>query len=165
MTVYEAVEKMQATVLAAKDRLEGNGFIMSVETEYMNSMLKTVTDVNKAKYVTVALIVGAKDGKEGDEYCMSLGAQINRKSVNDAELDTNVESYGKMVDEAIDTLEKYENKDEGLAHLTEKANEEYQKLLAKIKEEQDKSRRISRIINIVFIAGIALLFILTLFKK
>ena len=67
MTVTEAIGKMQEAVAAAKDRLEGNGFIMSVETDYMNAMLRSVPDVNKAKYVTVSLVVGKEGGKEGEE--------------------------------------------------------------------------------------------------
>ena len=164
MTVNEAIEKMQATVEASKERLEGNGFTMSVETEYMNSMLGIVNDLKKAKYVTVSLIISSEDTAEGEEYCMSLGADIRSKNVNEEQLDRDIESYQKMVDEAAEVLAEYENKNEGLAYLTAKASEEYEKLLVKIEEEQKKSRRMSMIINIVFIAGIALLFILALLK-
>ena len=164
ISVHEALEKMQAIVADAKARLEGNGFVMSVETEYMNAMLRTVTDVNRAKFITVALVVSAEGVAEGDEYCMSLGAQISRGGVDEERLAKDAENFNGMVDEAIAVLEKYDNKTEGLGVLTAKANEEYEKLLAKIKEDQDKSRRVSRIINIVVIAGIALLFILAMFK-
>ena len=137
---------------------------MSVETEYMNSMLGIVNDLKKAKYVTVSLIISSEDTAEGEEYCMSLGADIRSKNVNEEQLDRDIESYQKMVDEAAEVLAEYENKNEGLAYLTAKASEEYEKLLVKIEEEQKKSRRMSMIINIVFIAGIALLFILALLK-
>ena len=165
MTVIEAASKMQATVEAAKERLEGNGFVMSVETDYMNTMLKTVDDIKKAKYVTVSLVVGAEGCNPGDEYCMSLGAQITRGGISEEQLEQDIANYGKMVDEALEVLAGYENKNEGLEYLTAKANEEYEKLLVKIKEEQEKSRRISRIINTVFIIGIAILFIVALLKK
>ena len=164
MTIIEATERMLSVANAAKERLEGNGFIMSVQTEYMNSMLRTVPDVNKAKYVTVTLVVGAEGCKEGEEYCMSLGAAIFRKSVNDERLAKDIESYEKMVDEAVETLAGYENKNEGLAVLTKKASEEYEKLLAKIDEQQKKSRRVSNIINAVFILGFVLLLMITLLK-
>lgn len=155
---------MQATVAEAKERLEGNGFTMSTETEYMNAMLKGVTDINRAKFVTIALVISAEGIAEGDEYCMSLGAQLSRGGTDEERLAKDIENFNKMVDEAIAVLEGYDDKTKGLCALTAKANEEYEKLLVKIKEEQDKSRRISRIINIVVIAGIALLFILTMFK-
>ena len=164
MTVNEAISKMQATVEAAKERLEGNGFVMSVETDYMNALLRTVPDHTKAKYVTVSLVVGKEGGKEGEEYCMSLGAEISKKSVDEARLDKDIENYGNMVNEALETLAEYEDKNEGLDSLTKKASEEYEKLLAKINEDQKKSRKVTMIINAVFISLMVLLFILTLLK-
>ena len=95
---------------------------------------------------------------------MSLGADIRTKSVNEEQLGKDIESYNKMVDDAVEVLAGYENKQEGLAHLTAKASEEYEKLLAKIEEEQKKSRRIAMIGNIAFIVGIALLFIVAFLK-
>ena len=132
MTVNEALTKMYEVVGAAKEKLEGNGFVMSVETDYMNSMLVSVDDPAKAKCVTVSLVVASKDGKEGEEYCMSLGAMITRRGVDEIQLDKDIEGYGKMVDEAIDTLAYYDNKDEGLAYLTAKASEEYEKMMKEI---------------------------------
>ena len=164
MTVNEAIIKMQATVEAAKERLEGNGFVMSVETDYMNALLRTVPDHTKAKYVTVSLVVGKEGGNEGEEYCMSLGAEISKKSVDEARLDKDIENYGNMVNEALETLTNYEDKNEGLDYLTKKASEEYEKLLAKINEDQKKSRKVTMIINAVFISLMVLLFILTLLK-
>ena len=164
MTVSEAIAKMQSTVEAAKERLEGNGFVMSVETDYMNAMLKSVEDTKKAKYVTVSVVIGSDGGKEGDEYCMSLGAMLSRKGINEEQLDKDIASFGKMVDEAVDTLAKYEDKNEGLAYLTAKASAEYEQMVAKMEEDQKKSRRLSMISNIIFIVGIALLFIVAFLK-
>ena len=164
MTINEAVNKMQSIVADAKERLEGNGFVMSIETDYMNAMLRSVPNIDKARYVTVSLVVGKEGGKEGEEYCMSLGAAIARKSVDEEQLAKDIESYEKMVNEAVETLAGYEDKNEGLDYLTKKASEEYEKLLAKIREEQKKSRRVSMIINAVFIVGMVLLFIVALLK-
>lgn len=162
MTISEAIAKMQLTVDAAKERLGGNGFVMSTETDYMNAMLRSVDDLKKAKYVTVSVVIAPEGCKEGDEYCMSLGAQISRKGIDNAQLSKDIESFNTMVDEAIDTLAKYEDKNEGLAYLTAKASEEYEKLMANIEEEQKKNRRLSMISNIIFIVGIALLFIVAI---
>ncbi len=164
MTTLDAVSKMQATVTAAKERLGGNGFVMSVETDYMNSMLRTVDDAKKAKYATVSLVVGAEGCEKDEEYCMSLGAMITRKGIDEAQLDKDIESFNTMVDEALETLAKYEDKNEGLAYLTAKASEEYEKLVAKIEEDQKKSRKVAMIGNIVFIIGIALLFIISFLR-
>ena len=164
MTVTEAISKMQATVAASMEKLDGNGFVMSVETDYMNAMLRSVPDASKAKYVTVSLVVGKEDGNEGEEYCMSLGAEIVRKSVNDEQLEKDIASYENMVNEAIETIGGYEDKNEGLDLLTKRASEEYEKLMAKIKEDQKKTQRVTMIINTVFILGITLLFIVALLK-
>ena len=42
MTILEAIERMQATAEAAKERLACYGFKLSVEVDYMNSLLKPV---------------------------------------------------------------------------------------------------------------------------
>lgn len=164
MTLSDAVKKMQSAVTASMQRLEGNGFVMSVETDYMNNMFASVDDPAKAKCVTVSLVVASKNGKEGEEYCMSLGAMITRRGVDEAQLDKDIEGYDKMVDEAIDTLAYYDNKDEGLAYLTAKASEEYEKMMKEIEEGQRKNRRLAMISNIVFIVGIALLFIIAFLR-
>ena len=164
MTVKEAIEKMQATVEDSQSKLADFGFNTSVETEYMNATLASVDDEKKAKFVTVSLVIGSEDTKEGDEYCMSLGADIRTKNVNEEQLGKDIESYQKMVDDATEILSGYEDKNEGLAYLTAKASEEYEKLLKKIEEEQKKSRKIAMIGNIAFIIGIALLFIVAFLK-
>ena len=164
MITAEAIIKMQNAVSEAMKKLDGNGFDLSVETEYLNRTLQGVEDISKAKYVTVSLVVASKDSKEGEEYCMSLGAMITRRGIDDSELEKNIDGFGKMVDEALAMLEKYDNKDEGLAYLTEKASEEYKKLVEKMEEEQKKNRKLSMISNIVFILGIALLFIVAVLR-
>lgn len=164
MTVSEAIAKMQATVEASREKLEGNGFVMSVETDYMNGMLRTVDTPERARYVTVSLVVSAEGVAEGEEYCMSLGADIRRKKVDETQLDKDIQNYLTMVDEAAEVIANYEDKTEGLAHLTKKASEEYEKLVAKIEEEQKKSRKVALIGNIIFIVGIALLFIVTFLR-
>lgn len=159
MTLKDAVVKMQDAVNASMSRLEGNGFLMSVETDYMNRSLKSVEDMRKAKCVTVSLVINTKDGKKGEEYCMSLGAMVTSRGIDEKQLDSDIEGYNKMVDEAIDTLAYYENKGEGLAFLTKKANEEYERFMKEIEEGQKKNKRLATISNIVFFIGIALLFI------
>ena len=164
MKLNEAVIKMQDAVNASMAKLEGNGFVMSVETDYMNRAFMTVSDPKKAKCVTVSLVINTKGGKAGEEYCMSLGAMINGGGIDEAQLDKDIEGYNKMVDEALDTLAYYDNKDEGLAYLTKKASEEYEKFMKEIEEGQKKGRRLAMITNIVFILGITLLFIIALLR-
>ena len=155
---------MKDVVSESMHKLDGNGFIMLVETDYMNQMFKSVEDESKAKCVTVSLVISSENVKEGDEYCMSLGAMITRKGVDEAQLYKDIEGYRKMVDEALEVLAGYEKKDEGLAYLTAKANEEYEQLMAKITEDQKKNRRLAMISNIVFVVGIVLLFLVAFLR-
>ena len=164
MILSEAISKMQGTVASAMERLEGNGFVMSVETDYMNQMLRSVDSAAKAKYVTVSLVVSTKDGKEGEEYCMSLGAMIARGGIDEGQLERDIASFNEMVDEAVEVLAKYEDKNEGHAYLTAKASEEYDKLLKKIDEEHKANRKRSMIINLAFIIGLALLLVISFLK-
>ena len=155
---------MKDVVSESMHKLDGNGFIMLVETDYMNQMFNSVEDESKAKCVTVSLVISSENVKEGDEYCMSLGAMITRKGVDEAQLYKDIEGYRKMVDEALEVLSQYEKKDEGLAYLTAKANEEYEQLMAKITEDQKKNRRLAMISNIVFVVGIVLLFLVAFLR-
>ena len=165
MTVNEAISNMQEVALASQERLSKYGFVTSVQTDYMNAFYKTIEGPEKARFVTVSLVVGKQGGVEGEEYCMSLGAEVVRKAINDERLAEDSANFVRMVDEAIETLEQYENKDEGLDVLLAKANEEYEKFLAKMEEERKKSRKLSMISNIVFIVGIAIIFIIALLVK
>ena len=165
MTISESVAKMQETALAAKARLDGYGFDIKVETDYMNSMLRPIENPEKAKYVTTSLIVGGEGVKEGEEYCLSIGVVVKGKKVDDEQFDKDSHKFNEMVDEMIGVLDAHEDKVEGLGVLTAKANEEYEKLLAEIQENQRKSRRAAAIGNIVFFIGIMLLFIVAMTRS
>ena len=165
MTLNEAVEKMQLLAEEAKERLLVYGFDMKIESEYMNASLRAVEDPKKAKYLTTALVVSGEGIKEGEEYCLSIGALINRGKVDDSQLESDSAKFSQMVDEMIETLDSYDDKVEGLHVLIEKANEEYKKLVAEIEENQKKAKKMSAIINTVFIVGIFILFIVALLRS
>ena len=160
MTVNEALDKIYEIVNAAKERLEGNGFVMDVQTAYYSAMLQPLPDANKARYVNVSLVVSKVDGKEGEEYCLSLGAALLRNHANEKRLMRDIEMFQKFVDDTVDTLAQFEDKNAGLDHLTQKAQEEYDELVSKAMEQQAKNRKSSMIINVVFIAMLVLLFFL-----
>ena len=156
---------MVALAEEAKERLSVYGFDMKIESDYMNATLRTVEDAKKAKYVTTALVISAEGIPDGDEYCVSIGAMINRGKVDDAQLEEDSAKFRQMVDDMIDTLERHDDKVEGLRELTAKANEEYQKLMAEIQENQKKVKRMTAIINAVFIIGIFILFIVAILRS
>lgn len=165
MTLNEAVEKMTALAKEAEERLSTYGFDTKIESEYMNSTFQTVEDPKKAKFATTALVVGGEGIAEGDEYCMSIGVQIVRGKIDDAQLERDSAKFNQMVDEMIATLEKHDDKIAGLNELTTKANEEYKKLMADIEENQKKIKKMSMIINIVFIVGLFILFLVAMLRS
>ena len=162
MTVQEALKKMNEIVGAAKDRLEGNGFVMSIKTFFYDAMLRTLPDEKKARYATVTLIVNKQDGKEGEEYCLSLGVAILKNNANSKRLMGDIEIFQRYVDDTVETLAGFEDKNEGLDHLTAKAEEEYNERMAQAKEQHTKNNRATTIFNIIFVAVfILLVFLMT----
>ena len=157
MTVQEALTQMNEIVGAAKERLEGNGFVMSIKTFFYDGMFRTLPDEKKARYATVTLIVSKEGGKEGEEYCLSLGVAIFRNTANGKRLQGDIEIFQRYVDDTVETLAGFEDKNEGLDHLTAKAEEEYEERLANAKEQQAKNHKSTTIFNIIFVAVFILL--------
>ena len=153
---------MNEIVGAAKERLDGNGFVMSIKTFFYDGMFRTLPDEKKARYATVTLIVSKEGGKEGEEYCLSLGVAIFRNTANGKRLQGDIEIFQRYVDDTVETLAGFEDKNEGLDHLTAKAEEEYEERLAKAKEQQTKNHKSTTIFNIIFVAVfILLVFLMT----
>ena len=165
MTTLEAIERMQASAEAAKERLAGYGFSLSIETDYMNSVIKPVEDIKKARYITVSLVCGGEGVNPGEEYCISIGAETRLGRVNEGQLAKDIEGFAKIVEETIATLDSYEDKNEGLAFLVAKATEECEKLLAKLKEDEKRNKRVTTVSNIVFWVGVLILFIVALVRQ
>ena len=161
MTVSDALEKMYEVVGAAKERLEGNGFEMNVQTTFYDATLATLPDENKARYATVSLIVNKVGGKEGEEYCLSLGLAILKGHANAKRLVGDIAVFERFVDETVETLAEYEDKNEGFDFLTKKAAEDYEEYMIKKQEIEAKNNKMSKIINTVFIVALILFLILT----
>lgn len=150
---------------AVKERLSRFGLDMKIEVDYMNGFFRSMDNPERARYATVSLVMTTEGIKEGDEYCLSLGADIKRGNVDDSRLAEDIVKFEEFAAECERTLEENETALDGLTVLTEKANLEYEKLLAEIDEEQKKSRKISLIGNIVFIVGIAVLFLVAILSR
>ena len=165
MTLNEAAERMAALARNAEERLSAYGFDTKIESEYMNASFQTVEDPKKAKFITTALVVSGKGIDEGDEYCISIGAQIMHGKIDDAQLERDSGKFNQMVSDMLETLDKHEDKIEALKELTAKANEEYKKLMAEIEENQKKMRKMSTIINIAFIVGLFILFFVMMLRS
>ena len=165
MTISEAIIKMNAAAESAKERLGCFGLDMKVETDYMNGFFKTVEKPEKAKYATVSLVMSTEGIAEGEEYCISLGVEVKRGKVDETQLAEDAVRFDEMVTECIGVLSGSETVLDGLNTLIAKATEECEKLIAEMEENQKKSRRVSMISNIIFFAGIALLFIVALLRQ
>lgn len=162
MTVQEALTQMHEVVGAAKERLEGNGFVMSIQTFYYDAMLRVIPNEKRARFATVTLIVNKADGKEGEEYCLSLGVAILGKKANAKRLAKDTELFQRYVDEAVETLAGFEDKNAGLDNLTARAEEEYAERMAQAKEQKSKNNWITTAFNVVFILiFIAIVYLLT----
>ena len=165
MTILEAIERMQATAEAAKERLACYGFKLSVEVDYMNSLLKPVETPQKAKFITVSLVCTGEGVKPGEEYCMSIGTETRLGRVSENQLNRDIEGFKKMVDDTVTTLDSYEDKNEGLAFLVAKATEECEKLLTKLKEDEKRNKRVTIVSNVVFWVGVLILFVVALLRQ
>lgn len=165
MTILEAIERMQSAAGAAKERLAKFGFSTSVETDYMNNAFKTVTEQKKAKYITVSVVIGGGQVEAGDEYCISIGAEVRFSRVNENQLEQDIILFNKSVDDAIELIDSYEDKGEGLAALVAKANEECIELMQRLKEEEKRNKRVTTVSNIVFWIGILVLFVVALLRQ
>ena len=130
----------------------------------MNSFLATVTEPKKAKFATVSVVISTDDTEEGDEYCLSVGAEIRFGKIDDGQLEKDLAEFGRMVDETVDRLRSYATKSEGISVLAAEANAEYEKLVEKLREDQKKQSVISAIGMALFIVGIVVLFIVATFS-
>ena len=163
MQFNEAIEKMTATAEAAAEKIRNFGLSAVVEKSYMNPLLQTVDNPKKAKYITVSVVISTPETKEGDEYCLSVGAEMRGGKIDDDLLSKDLDTLNSMIDETIERLSTFENRAEGVAILANEAEEEYQKLVGKLSEEQKKQRVISAIgVALVFV-GIIILFMVATF--
>lgn len=159
MLVNTAIERMRAVATEAADRLSALGYLASVEVDYMNAFLQTVESEKKAKFITVSVVISSADTPKGDEYCLSLGAEVRGGKVDDAQLEKDVTEYGRMVDDSIDRLAAYESRAEGVSALAAEASKEYEALVAKLREDEKKQRMLSAIGLTLAILGVIILFV------
>ena len=164
MLLNEALAKMKTVAEAAAERLREDGFNAKVESSYMNAFLATVTEPKKAKFATVSVVISTEDTEEGDEYCLSVGAEIRFGKIDDGQLEKDLAEFGRMVDETVERLRSYATKSEGISALAAEANAEYEKLVEKLREDQKKQSVISAIGMALFIVGSVVLFIVATFS-
>lgn len=159
MLVSAAIERMRAVATDAADRLTSLGYIASVEVDYMNSFLQTVESEKRAKFITVSVVISSAETPKGDEYCLSLGAEVRGGKVDDAQLEGDITDFTKMVTDSVDRLSAYESKADGVGALAAEANKEYEALVARLHEDQKKQRMLSALGLVLVIIGVVVLFV------
>lgn len=159
MLFSEAKDKMIALAKAAAERFRADGLIAKVEVGYMNGFLAMITDEKRAKFITVSVVITTEHIEIGEEYCLSVGAEIRGGKVDDAQLEKDLAEFEGIIDETAERLSGYENKSVGVTTLAEEANAEYDKLVEKLRDDQKKQRVISAIGMALFIVGIVILFV------
>lgn len=157
MKLDEALSAMTSLVEEQSKRFIGLGVTAKIETDLMDRALGSVTSPKKARFVTVTLVLSAEGITEGEEYCLSLGAEIKGSKVNET-IAKDMDSFVNMVDEALEQLSSYENKAEGIKALATAASREFDELVDKIKGES-KKQKITGLISVLAIIAIFALFI------
>ena len=162
MTLSEAIEKIQGLISDAKARLDGYGFDITTVTDYTSASLRPVSNPESARYISSTLIIGGGGINEGEEYCLTIGVTVHRKTVNDEQFEKNRARFEEMITETVSVLDEHEDKLEGITVLTAKATEEYEKFVAKMDEENQKLRKQNSIRNIILIAIIVVCYIIAI---
>ena len=154
-----AIEKMTAAAELAAEKIREIGLSASVECSYMSALLQTVESPKRAKFVTVSVVISAEDTARGDEYCLSVGAEIRGGAVDDSLLERDLSSFSDMVEETVERLSGFDSLSKGVSVLASEAEAEYCRLLEKLRADQKKQRLISAIGLSLAVIGIVILFV------
>ena len=158
MLVDGAIEKMTEVVQSAARRFNEIGLITAVEIDYLNAFLQSLKNKQQARFIAVSVVIRAYDAPDGSEYCLSLGAEVRGGRVDDGQLDKDIISFEKLVEETVSMLDTATSKAECISKLAEEASNEYEKLIKKNRTEEKKQRIISTIGVIITIIGLIALF-------
>ena len=159
MLFKEATDKMMAVAEAAAEKFRADGLIAKVEVGYMNAFLAMITDPKKARFITVSVVISTEHIEIGEEYCLSVGAEIRGGKVDDAQLEKDLAEFEGIINETAERLSSFENKSVGVTTLAEEANAEYDKLVEKLREDQKKQKVVSAIGMALFLVGIVIIFV------
>lgn len=158
MNAKQTVDTLTAAVKAAKERLDELDVVTSTEIAYMDAWMRTITDPLKAKYVTVSLVISADDIDSGEEYCLSVGAKISRKNVEEALIERDIREFDRLVDEAVEKISAAEKAADAVTELANAASNEFDDLVTKIKASEKKQRLYS-IVGVVAILAVFAIFV------
>ncbi len=158
MTLDGLICKMQETAEEGKRRLDGLGLDVSIEYDYLTKFLKPTEILEKARIITVSLVIRYEGMKEGDEYCISLGADNNRGKASDDEFSIDAKEFLSHVDEVVNEANNFSSPSDAVKMLADKANLEYEKITADL----EKQAKISTTGVLIAIGGLIILFVVAI---
>ena len=153
MNYTEAIEKMTEVLEGAKAGFDTLGVSTKIEYDYMDRVMNSIRGPEKAKYITATLVLSTPEIKEGEEYCLSLGAEINSGKVSEDTLGGDVERFLALVKETEERIASSNSAEVAIRELANEASLEFQELVGKIKDEEKKSR-LTSIIGIACVIAI-----------
>ncbi len=165
MTPEVAKAKMNALAEDAAARLGELGVSTSVEFDYMDRSLRTVDSEKKAKYMTVTVVITSDGIPEGEEYCLSLGAEIKHGAVDDEMLDRDSENFKSMISKTEGRLRNATDAADAIRDLTAEAEVECDRLLSEIEENAKKARRFSTISTFVILIIVIITYAVLMFRS
>ncbi len=156
MNYKEALEKMTETLTKAMDGFDTLGVSVKLEFDYMDRVMNSLESPEKAKYLTASLVLSTAQTKEGDEYCLSLGAEVNSGKVSEETLNSDIKNFLTLVAETKERIQNSDNPEVAIQELANEASLEFQELVEKIKENEKRGR----LTSIIGIACVVIIFIL-----
>ena len=118
--------------------------------------MKSLKTPEKAKYITATLVLSTDQTKEGDEYCLSLGAIINSGKVSEDILEGDIEKFLTLVGQTKERIKASDSAEVAIGELANEASLQFQELVDQIKEDE-KKQKLTSIIGIVCVVVIFIL--------
>ena len=139
------------------------GVTVKKDVRYLNRFFAEIQNPKHAKYMTVTLTLSTDTLEEDYEYCLSIGAELVRGGVIEAQLEKAKAEFAFFASAALDRLRGSDNPTEVLYKLSSEANEEHEKLLAELSQMQRKWHKKAGLFSlIVIIVMIILIIVLSL---
>ncbi len=161
MKAEQALEMMKARLGSLAEGFSGTGIVAKVECDLLDKKMNEVESLSRAKIVTVSLVLSAEGVKDGEEYCLSLGAEVSHGSVNET-LTRDMRDFEELVGQTLIRLAKYENKSEGIHALVKESEGELDGIASDIRARSRKRIITAAVAALAIGAIIALAVVITL---
>ncbi len=161
MNYKETLDRMTEVVKECQEGFDTLGIVTRLEYDYMDRVMKSIESPERAKYLTVTLVLTTDNTPEGEEYCLSLGAEVKNGKVDEDALDRDIENFRTLVSNTKRRVGDYDSSEAAIREMANEASDEFKQLVEKIKEDE-KKQKLTSIIGIVCV--IAIFVIVTVFS-